>query len=292
MKAELLDPRLPSCALGEGPVWDAEAQALYWVDIQGKTIHRYDVSTGEHKTRATPTTVGFAALDDGGQIIAGLQDGISRIHFGNGSLQTIVKPQYAHPDNRFNDGKCDSRGRLWAGTMNDKDHAKPTGALYRLDERGLGEQATGIYVSNGLGWSPDDKTMYYTDTGTRKVWVYDYDIETGEASGRRDFLSFEDKSKGKPDGMCVDSQGRVYNALWDGWGISIHAPDGKSEGRIDLPVPRVTCCAFGGDDMKTLYITTASTGLSDAQKKEAPLAGCVFAVRMDIAGQPVARYHG
>lgn len=233
---------------------------------------------------------GFAAMAENGGLVAGLQDGIYRVDFKTGGMECLVRPQYADPDNRFNDGKCDRAGRLWGGTMNHVDHKAPTGAFYRLDDRGLHEQATGIYVSNGLGWSPDNKTMYYTDTGKRMIWTYDYDFATGKATNRRDFIHFE--GQGKPDGMCVDSEGRLLVCLWDGARIEIYTPDGKLNGKIDLPVPRVTCCTFGGHDFKTLYITTASTGLDADALKKSPHAGKMFATHTSVPGLPEARFKG
>lgn len=290
MRAALLNSLLPAAELGEGCAWDEQGQKLSWVDITGKMIHRYDPATGKHDTCGTPSTVGFATLAENGEYIAGLQDGIYRIDFENGAHKALVKPEYADKVNRFNDGKCDRRGRLWAGTMNDLDHSKPTGALYRWDNRGLHVQETGIHISNGLGWSPDNKTMYYTDTVRRIIWQYDYDIETGTASNRRTFAEFA--GKGRPDGMCVDSQGRVLTSLWPGWSVEIYAPNGKLDGKIELPVPQVSCCAFGGKDLKTLFITTANIGMTPEQMKEAPLSGQIFAIEMDVPGLPEARFKG
>lgn len=288
MKAELLDETLPASSLGEGPHWDHKERKIYWLDIMGKTIHGYDPAKREYSACKTPSTVGFAALANNGKFVAGLQDGIYLVDFSTGGTSAIVRPQYADLNNRFNDGKCDRRGRLWAGTMNNIDHSKPSGALYRLDDRGLSEQATGIYVSNGLGWSPDNKIMYYTDTGQKTIWAYDYDIDSGAATNRREFITFG--GPGKPDGMCVDSEGRLLVCLWDGWRVEIYTPDGKLNCAIDLPVPRVTCCAFGEHDFKTLYITTASIGLDADTLKKAPHAGKLFAINMKVPGLPEARF--
>jgi sugar lactone lactonase YvrE len=290
MKAGLLNSSLPACDLGEGPHWNSLDRKLYWVDITGKAIHRFDPQSEKHEIRVTPSMVGFVVTNGANKMIAGLQDGIYRLDFEAGDAEAIVRPHYAHADNRFNDGKCDPRGKLWAGTMNHADHQKPTGALYRLDGRGLHEQETGIHISNGLGWSPDHKTMYYTDTVRRLIWKYDYNIETATPSNRREFLKFD--GKGRPDGMCVDSQGRILTALWPGWSIEIYTPDGKLDGKIDLPVPQVSSCVFGGDGLKTLYITTAKVGLGEQQLKEAPLSGQMFAVQMDVPGQPAAPFQG
>jgi sugar lactone lactonase YvrE len=290
MKAELLNASLPAASLCEGCSWDDKAQRLIWIDITGRTIHRYHPASGKFDRCQTPSSIGFAALAESGKYAAGLQDGLYLVDFDTGAATPLVHPDYADRNNRFNDGKCDRRGRLWAGTMNDVDHKKATGAFYRYDDRGLSVQETGIYISNGLGWSPDDKIMYYTDTGRDTIWKYDYDIETGEATNRRVFVDLS--GKGHPDGMCVDAQGRVFTAQWGGWCVKIFTPDGKPDGEIRVDAPQVSCCAFGGDDMKTLFITNASIGLSPQQMKEAPLAGQVFAIHMDAPGQRQSRFKG
>ena len=288
MKAELLNAALPASSLGEGPSWDPVAQRLSWVDITGRVIHRFHPASGKADKCRTPSTVGFAALAESGDYVAGLQDGLYRVNFDTGAIKALACPDYADRNNRFNDGKCDRRGRLWAGTMNDIDHKKPSGAFYRFDKRGLHVQETGIFISNGLGWSPDNKTMYYTDTGRDTIWKYDYDIAEGAATNRRVFVDLS--GKGHPDGLCVDSKGRVLAAQWGSWCVKIFTPDGKPDGQIDVAAPQVSCCALGGADFKTLFITTASIGLSQQKMKEAPLAGQVFAVQVDVPGLPEPRF--
>lgn len=285
MKAELLDPALPACDLGEGPCWDSKSHLFYWVDISGRTIHRYNPLSAQHQYCRTPSMAGFAVPCDSGGLITGLQDGLYRVEFETGSTTHIITPDAMPGDNRFNDGKCDRRGRLWGGTMNlDPEHPKATGALYRFDKNGLAILEDDVFISNGLGWSPDNRTMYYTDTVRREIRQYDYDIETGTPSNPR--LFHKASGKGRPDGLCVDQQGRVLTALWPGWGVEIYTPDGKLDGRIDLPVPQVSSCAFGGPGFKTLFITTAKIGMSDDELAEAPLSGRVFTIDLDIPGLP------
>jgi sugar lactone lactonase YvrE len=168
----------------------------------------------------------------------------------------------------------------------DTANAVPTGSLYRLSKGELVEFEKEIFISNGLGWSPDNSIMYYTDTIRQTIWQYDYDFRSGLPSERRVFLKKE--LPGHPDGMCVDSAGRVLTALWGGWGVEIYSPDGNLEGRIDVPVPQASCCAFGGADFKTLFITSARIGLTADALRDAPLSGAVFAVEMDIPGMPGA----
>lgn len=189
MKAELLSDSLPLFALGEGPHWDARRGHLYWVDIVGQAVHRYDPVARTHQSISTPSKVGFAVLDEEGQLIAGLQDGLYIIDFASGAVSPLAKPANMPGHNRFNDGKCDRHGRLWCGTMNlNPDNGDPTGHLYVFEKGGLREVEKEIYISNGLGWSPDNKTMYYTDTIRKVIWQYDYEIGSGQVSNRRVFV--------------------------------------------------------------------------------------------------------
>lgn len=283
MKAQLLNENLPLSDLGEGPFFDASNGKFCWVDITGRQLHRCDPSGGNHESRRAASSLGFAVGASDGRYAAGLKDGIYLMDYATGDFTPLALPEHAHPDNRFNDGKCDPRGRLWAGTMNDADHQNNTGALYRFDARGLHRQEAGVHISNGLGWSPDGKTMYYSDTVPRVVWKYDYDVETGKAGNRRVFAHFT--GSGRPDGLCVDSEGRVLVALWPGHGVEIYSPAGKLETRIDLPVPQVSSCAFGGADFKTLYITTARAGMSAEALAQYPLSGHVFTAQLDVPGR-------
>lgn len=283
MKANLLSTELPVSELGEGPYWDHEAGLLYWVDITGQAVHRYDPVQKKHEQCKTPSMIGFAVLESRDNLIAGLQDGVYKLNFLNGNVTRIAAPEEMPVYNRFNDGKCDRNGRLWCGTMNlNPDSSPPTGSLYKMDKGALIELEKEIFISNGLGWSPDNRTMYYTDTLRKVIWQYDYDIDSGSATNRRIFV--EKEGPGLPDGLCVDSEGRVLTALWPGWGVEIHDSDGKLAGRVELPVPQVSSCAFGGKDLKTLFITTARVSLSPEDLKKAPLSGAVFAIEMDVPG--------
>ncbi|MDF3023940.1 MAG: gluconolaconase [Alphaproteobacteria bacterium] len=284
MKAELLNPELTASELGEGVNWDTRGKRLYWVDIMGQMIHSTDAEGQQYAGYKTPSMIGFMAIDDQGGCVAGLRDGFYKLKLaGDVQAQPIVRPIFVDADNRFNDGKCDRRGRVWGGTMNHVDHKKTSGAFYRLDERGLHTQEEGVIISNGIGWSPDNKLMYYIDTGTGTMWLYDYDIDTGTATNRRPHIVFNDK---RPDGMCVDSQGRLFVALWGGWAVDIYSPKGELVDSIAVDAPQVSCCCFGGDDLKTLYISTAYVGLSDEKRVAAPHAGKTFRIQMDIPGLP------
>jgi sugar lactone lactonase YvrE len=275
---------LPKNQLGEGPWWDERGRKLIYVDIDAGTIHRFDPKTGKHESLNAGTSVGFAVLDRDGKVIAGLKDGIYRLAFGTAEKELLAAPRVLPENTRFNDGICDRKGRLWAGTIS-LDPARPaTSSLYCLDETGIQEVVTGVRNSNGLGWSPDNKKMYYADTPTQIVREYDYTIETGKLS--LDYRPFAviPKDDGRPDGLTVDSKGRVLVAIWSGSRINVYKSDGVLEDVIRFPVPNVSSLAFGGDDLKTLFVTSAAS-------KDAPLSGCVFMTEMPIPGIPEARFY-
>lgn len=291
VQAHVLDPNLPKLTLGEGTHWDSRSQTLYVVDIIGQAVHRYHPASRRHRTCATPSMVSFAVLEeDGDRLIVGLQDGLYRLDFDTGQTALLAAPEGMRAQNRFNDGKCDPSGRLWAGTMNlEPDPVNPTGALYRLDESGLTVQMAPVGISNGLGWTADGRHMVHTDTlGDPAIRLYDYDPLTGTFSNGRNFIA-EKSDAGDHDGLAVDKEGRVLTAKWGGSAVEIYNAAGRLVGRVAVPAPHVSNCAFGGADMKTLFITTARDGLSDAELAAAPLSGSIFVAQMDVAGVPVAR---
>jgi len=196
-------------------------------------------------------------------------------------IEISQQPESGRKNARFNDGKVDPGGRFWVGTLGDDDQS----CLYRLDPDGeLHTMETGIQISNGLGWSPDRKTMYYTDSPLRVIYAYDYDLGSGSITNRRDFVSVP-IDEGFPDGLAVDSDGFIWSAHWDGWRISRYDPEGNIERVVYLPVQRPTSCTFGGPDLDQLFITSAWTGLSETERREQPLAGDLFLVCGDVKGQ-------
>jgi D-xylonolactonase len=286
---DLLDSKLPAFLLGEGPLWDHDSHKLYWVDIQAGVIHRYDLNSRIHEKCETGDLTGFAVPSFDGHMVAGLSDGIYKIDFQQQAKKFLAKPGQHSPRLRFNDGKCDHLGRLWAGTIVMKpDRNLPEASLYRFNGKTLDRADHGFFNSNGKGWLPDNKTMYHADTHSNLIWKYDFDLENGTVSNRQKFICRD--GEGRPDGLCVDSQGRVLVALYGGWGVEIYTPQGKLEGYISLPVPNVTSCALGGEDLKTLFITTAKDGLDKDQLKEAPLSGQIFMAEMEVAGLPESRF--
>ena len=273
---------LPRCTLGEGPVWDGETQTLTWVDIPGHTIHRWTPGDDRCETHDTGRLVGFALTDRRGRLIAGLHDTICEMCFGAADTRVLARPDM-HPENRFNDAACDPRGRLWVGTMHveaSRDKA-PTGGLYRRGANGLDLVEADIAISNGIGWSPDGSIMYFSDTHRGTVFAYAYDLETGRAGDRRVFAQVPIEI-GVPDGLTVDSAGRVHVCVWRGARINVYAATGALDQVIAMPVANPTSCCFGGRDLRTLYVTTAAA-------EGDPLSGRLFAMDVGIAGLPSAR---
>lgn len=222
---------------------------------------------------------GAIALTTGGQLLAALQHGFAKIDLELGDIRMLADPEAHLSDNRFNDGKCDPAGRFWAGTMQLNGN-KGAGSLYVLHpDLTVSLKISGLSVSNGLAWSPDQSTFYFIDTPTQQVAAYDYDLESGNISNKRIAVSIPPEL-GKPDGMTIDAEGMLWVALWDGWGVTQWNPEtGALLQQYRLPVARVTSCTFGGKDLQDLYITTAKTGLSAEALANQPLAGAVFVIK-------------
>jgi L-arabinonolactonase len=278
--------------LGEGPVWSTEEQALYWVDIVGPTVHRLDEATGEVGTWQLPSEVGSMALRRVGDgAVVALRSGFHLLDFDTGTTHLLCDPEGDLPANRFNDGKCDRQGRFWAGTMDDAEQ-DASGSLYRLDADGRCERMVGdIICSNGLGWSPDDATMYHTDSWRFRIDAWDFDPATGALDNRRAFVQLA-PGRVAPDGLTVDAEGCLWVATWDGWQVVRYTPDGAVERVVDLPVPRPTSCTFGGPDLDRLYITSARRGLDEETLAQAPLSGAVFVLEPGVRGLPEPEYAG
>jgi len=271
--------------LGESPVWDEREQRLLFVDIRAGAIRLFEPSTGAEESEQLDSTVGCVVLDESGAIVAAAGTRIVRISAGEAEVLAVTGDG---PEIRFNDGACDARGRLWAGTMAD-DEGPGRGSLYRLDERGLEKVLSPVSISNGIDWSLDGRTMYYADSTDLRVYAFDFDVETGQLGGQRTFIELDD-SEGFPDGLTVDAQGCLWLAIWDGWRVRRYGPDGGVRGELKLPVARPTSCAFGGSDLAALLITTAYTRLDEVERAAQPDAGAVFAVRPGVRGRPANRF--
>jgi sugar lactone lactonase YvrE len=282
---------LAKAQIGEGPWWSAAEQRLYWVDILGKQIHVFDPATGKNVTHTLPDIVTSVAPRAKGGLVVTMRTDIGYFDPSTGKLVSVATPP-ERAGNRFNDGKCDRQGRLWAGTMGDVDWDSPVGNLYRFDGAEAVRMEEKICCSNGLGWSPDSKTMYFTESFKHRIFAYDFDAATGTLSNRRVFLTLEPHDSAFPDGMTVDAEGYVWCAQPMFGRLARYDPKGQLERVIELPVSRGTGVMFGGADLGTLYVTTMRTTLSDDQLAEEPLAGSLLALRPGVKGLPETPFAG
>ena len=292
LKATPVVPHLSE--LGEGPVWDEQRESIHWLDIERGHIHSYNSYRGDFATLEVQQRIGFITLcKDQHAWRAGLQNGLAEIDRNNGAVRIISDPESHLPENRFNDGKCDPQGRLWAGTMSTKEEPG-AGNLYMLDVNGrLIKKKEGVTISNGMAWSADKKIFYYIDTPTRAVTAWDFDNETGHISHERIILMIPE-NEGFPDGMTIDTEGMLWVAHWGGWQVSRWDPfSGKKIASIALPVKRVTSCTFGGRHLEDLYITTARKDMDPEEKETQRLAGSLFVVKnCGYRGLPATRFAG
>jgi sugar lactone lactonase YvrE len=269
--------------LGEGPHWSATEQALWFVDIKAPAIHRYHPATGAQQSWAAPARIGFLLPAQAGTLIAGLKTGLHKFNpeTGNFTLLHVVEPHA--PNNRLNDGFVDSQGFLWFGSMDDNEE-EPSGALYQLNDTGCIRRDPGYVVTNGPAESPDGSVLYHTDTLAGMIYAFDR-TRTGSLSNKRIFARFMPGS-GYPDGPIVDAEGCLWTGVFGGWGLQRYSPQGELLQTIRLPCSAVTKAAFAGDDLKTLYITTAHVALDAEQRRQQPLAGGLFRARVDVPGLP------
>lgn len=279
--------------LGEGPIVDTERNCLFWVNIEKGEIHRTDLTTGEDHAIVVGDKVGCAVLTESGTLMAGTVFDVIEVDPDSGkTLRTLFTRPGDNAGNRFNDGKVDPAGRFWFGTMGSKEDL---GQFYRHDPA-TGETTViedDIRCSNGLSWSPDRKTMYYTDTPTHVVWAYDYDLETGAVSNRRTLIDIAaEEVEGAPDGHTIDSEGHLWVALWGGSALIRVSPAGRIVEKVPVPVERPTSAAFGGPDGRTLYITSAGLGKEPVEGRAGIANGDVVALRVSVAGEPPFRMKG
>jgi sugar lactone lactonase YvrE len=278
--------------LGEGPWWNARTQQLYWVDIEGKAFHVFDPTTGNDRKIDVGQMVGCCVGRKSGGVVLALQNGFYSLDLETEKLTPLVDPESHLPENRFNDGKCDSRGRLWAGTTRVQ-HDEPAGFLYRLDaDLNVHRKLDDVWISNGLAWSLDDKTLYYIDSPTSEIVAFDFDARTGEIANERLVLEIPEGG-GSPDGMTIDEEGMLWVALWDGWRvIRVNPESGEIIDEVRLPVARPTSCMFGGANLDELYITTASTRMPAEELSKQPLAGGIFRCKPGVRGLPANEFAG
>jgi len=289
MVAELvLDAKV---MLGEGAIWHSKEKKLYWIDIEGRALHLYDPNANKDFLFQTGERIGTVVpVQNGGALVA-LQNGIHKIDINTGQLELVVNP-LEDAQKRFNDGKCDPKGRFWVGTMA-LDGRKEASELYRLDkDKTIHSVLDKVSVSNGIVWSADKKTMYYIDTPTSMVQAFDYDNKTGSLSHRRIVVQIP-KADGYPDGMTIDAEGKLWIALWGGGAVVRYDPiTGKMLQKVEVPAPNTSSCAFGGENLDILYITTARIKLTPDQLKEYPNSGGLFAIKPGMRGLPTNFYKG
>jgi sugar lactone lactonase YvrE len=275
------------CLLGECPVWLPGAAELLFVDILAGRVHRLSPSDGSLATIELGVLVGAVAPRAAGDLVVATPSGFELVEWERGRVEMLAAVEPDQPDNRMNDGKCDSSGRFWAGTMSQ--HRTPgAGSLYRLDaDRSVTRVVSGSTISNGLAWSPDDSTMYYIDSEADGVDAFDFDAASGEVANRRRLVEL-DRDLGEGDGMTVDSAGNLWIACLGGSSVRCFSPQGALEEVIELPVQFPTSCAFGGTDLRDLYITTSQHRL----ERPGPLDGAVFHCRPGVAGIAAPPYRG
>jgi sugar lactone lactonase YvrE len=279
--------------LGEGPVWDARAACLYFVDILRGHVRRFDPATTAVRTFRVEQPVGAIALTHRDDLLLAVRDGFARLELANGRVSTIAAaaPEDDPGDLRMNDGACDRAGRFWAGTMA-LDERPGAGALYRLSPNGrVDMMLRPVSISNGIDWTLDDRRMYYIDSSAQSVDVFDFDAATGAIANRRPFVRIP-PDVGVPDGLTVDADDGVWVALWRGSAVHRYTPDGTLDRVVRLPVTHPTSCAFGGDGLRDLYITSASIALDAAERARQPHAGGVFRCRPGPAGREPFRFGG
>jgi sugar lactone lactonase YvrE len=292
--------------LGESPFWHPQEKLLYWVDIASRQIRRLDPGKGEVQSWEMPTEPGCIAPVAGGGLVIGLRDGVYRASSWGGDLSRVVRFAHDTDTTRLNDGKADPAGRFWVGTMYEPRDARKA-ELYSIDmrESALGEggqaivelKAHNAVIANGLAWSPNGAVVYWADTSNHVIHAWDWNADTNEMKAHRVFQEFAAKPAGwqpgdtgyggRPDGAAVDIEGNYWVAMFEGQRLLRFAPSGELIAELPVPVRCPTMPCFGGDDLKTLYLTSARHKRPPAELQALPQSGCVLATRVEVAGLPV-----
>ncbi|NQV82903.1 MAG: SMP-30/gluconolactonase/LRE family protein [Rhodospirillales bacterium] len=279
--------------LGESPVWSAAENAVYWVDILGKKLHRTTLHPQQTHTWDMPSFPGMVALRRNGGLVIALQDGIYGFEPHSADLDLLVSLEANVSENRPNDGKCDAAGRLWLGTMNTVDGSRPTGNFYRIDPDLTVTKVRSEYrIPNGLAWNPENTVMLHTDTRANVVRSYAFDAPSGACGAQQDFFHFDRATTGGVDGAAMDTKGGYWAALYGGRKLIRVLPDGSVDTEIPLPVSQPTMPAFGGQNMKTMFVTSASQKMGDSDLLAQPLAGGLLAIPVGVQGHPVYPFGG
>ncbi|MDE2991077.1 MAG: SMP-30/gluconolactonase/LRE family protein [Chloroflexota bacterium] len=276
--------------VGEGPVWDASTGLLVWVDIEGKRIHEFDPDTGVDREIEVPQYPGAVVRRASGGYMAAVTNGFASVD-RDGRFELVVPVEADLSENRMNDGKCDPQGRFWAGTTR-MTHDAPIGVLHRLDaDLSLHPMVDELWVSNGLDWTFDERHMYFIDSFAGSVDLFDFDAATGDIANRRPLIDVPE-SWGTPDGMTLDAEGYLWVAFWGSSRVRRFDPEGRLDREITLPVTQVTSCAFGGPDLRDLYITSGARGLDAEALEREPHAGGLFRARPGVQGRPAFEFRG
>lgn len=272
--------------LGEGALWNYQTQEFYWIDIVNKQFHIYNPAKKSNKTYPMPSQIGTVVPQNENTAVVALEDGIYKVNLTDGKLARLSDVEKDNTENRFNDGKCDPNGNLWVGSMHLK-QSEPKASLYKIDPTGKATKMLGnITISNGIVWTADQKTMYYIDTPTGNIRAFDYNTDNATISNERVAVKVPE-SLGYPDGMAIDAEDKIWVGLWNGSAVVRFDPNtGKVIQRIEVPAHNVTACAFGGENLDELYITTARVDMTEEELKKYPLAGSIFRVKPGVKGVP------
>ena len=295
MGSEKVDPELlvaKDAIVGEGSIWDGERQVLLWIDILSHELYIYDPASGENRTIPTCQAVGTVVVRQSGGVVVALHNGFAHVDLESEKISPLgADPERMVPANRFNDGKCDPAGRLWAGTM-EFGGAKDQGALYCLDtDHSVSEKVSQVSISNGIVWTADHQTMYFIDSGVNNVRAYDYDIDSGDIANER--VVCENEGPGVFDGMAIDEEGTLWIAVYGGACVKRYDPEsGALLREVQLPMTNVTSCAFGGENLDQLFITSACQGLDAEAMQAQPLAGSLVRIDPGVRGVPSVAYAG
>lgn len=281
--------------VGESALWHEVESALYWVDIEGLTVNRLHAASGKFTSWKMGSNPSALAIDDNNCLVVATRQGLLRLNTTDGTEVALTDAPYDTGKARFNDGRVDPRGRFWIGTIYEPRDSE-SAEMYVFERDALRQAwSGGMTNSNGLAWSLDGATMYHADTTSHRVDVYDYDIETGHHTNRRNLITFPTDKKaadyiGRPDGATMDSEGNYWVAMFEGGRVLCIAPNGEIVRQVMLPVRCPTSVAFGGTDLRTLYITSASHGRSAEELAEYPLSGKVLSIKMDVSGREEPEY--
>ncbi len=270
--------------LGEGAFWNHKSQELYWVDIEGKQLHIYDPATQTNRSFPTPSRIGTVVPQSDSTAVVALEDGIYLLNTQNGKSSVLSEVEKEISINRFNDGKCDPNGNLWVGSMH-LEQSAPMGSVYKISANGsTTKMIDSVTISNGIVWTKDAKTLYYIDTPTGTIRAYDYDKASATISNKRIAVTISEEV-GFPDGMAIDEEDMLWVGLWNGNGVGRFNPKtGEMLSKIEVPAHNVTSCAFGGENLDKLYITTASVDMTEAERATYPLAGSLFVASPGVKG--------